>query len=196
LTSLVVLKGRYQAAVTARLGKLYAVGGCDAWNCLNTVEVYDPQTEAWDFLPPMNTARRGCGVTFYQDKLFVVGGSDGCQALCTTEIFDFETNAWSPGPSMTTSRANISVTVIDGKLFAVGGFSGKVFLNSVEYLDPETMEWTTYVNRCSSDDSRSNSNSNSRRTSQTNLPTVDENCEFKASAAVDSSGSDSDEHSS
>lgn len=150
------------------------------------------------------------------DKLFVVGGSDGCQALCTTEIFDFETNAWSPGPSMTTSRANISVTVIDGKLFAVGGFSGnllpsavlvelkltsgvlagKVFLNSVEYLDPETMEWTTYVNRCSSDDSRSNSNSNSRRTSQTNLPTVDENCEFKASAAVDSSGSDSDEHSS
>jgi influenza virus NS1A-binding protein len=60
--------GRYQAAVTTRLGKLYAVGGCDAWNCLNTVEVYDPATGMWDFLPPMNTARRGCGVTLYQSE--------------------------------------------------------------------------------------------------------------------------------
>ena len=60
--------GRYQAAVTTRLGKLYAVGGCDAWNCLNTVEVFDPITGMWDFLPPMNTARRGCGVTLYQSE--------------------------------------------------------------------------------------------------------------------------------
>lgn len=139
--------GRYQAAVTTRIGKLYAVGGCDAWNCLNSVEVYDPETDVWDFLPPMNTARRGCGVTLFQstplparffqhcinvcaytfviDKLFVVGGSDGTQSLCTTEVFDFETNTWSPGPSMTCCRANISVTVIDGRLFAVGGFSGR-----------------------------------------------------------------------
>ena len=127
------------------MGKLYAVGGCDAWNCLNTAEVYDPDTGVWDFLPPMNTARRGCGVTLYQstflsyyhcylgllteffsfsDKLYVVGGSDGCQSLCTTEVFDFDSNSWSPGPSMTSCRANISVAVIDGKLFAVGGFSG------------------------------------------------------------------------
>jgi influenza virus NS1A-binding protein len=185
--------GRYQAAVTARLGKLYAVGGCDAWNCLNTVEVYDPESDVWDFLPPMNTARRGCGVTFYQNKLFVVGGSDGCQSLCTTEVFDFETGTWSPGPSMTSCRANISVAVIDGKLFAVGGFSGKVFLNSVEYLDPETMEWTTFVNRFA-DDARSEASSSSRRESQTNLATVDENGELKSTA--DSSGCESDEHSS
>lgn len=63
--------GRYQAAVTTRQGKLYAVGGCDAWNCLNTVEVYDPETGAWDFLPPMNTARRGCGVTLYQSNFII-----------------------------------------------------------------------------------------------------------------------------
>merc|ERR550534_3409648 len=105
-----------------------------------------------------NTARRGCGVAFYQNKLIVVGGSDGCQSLCTTEVFDFETETWSPGPSMTSCRANISVAIIDGKLFAVGGFTGKVFLNSVEYLDPESMEWTTFVNRYT-DDSRSEASS-------------------------------------
>lgn len=190
--------GRYQAAVTTRLGKLYAVGGCDAWNCLNTVEVYDPATGMWDFLPPMNTARRGCGVTLYQNKLYVVGGSDGTQSLCTTEVFDFETNSWSPGPSMTSCRANISVTVIDGKLFAVGGFSGKVFLNSVEYLDSESMEWTTFVNRSSAEDTRSEASAFSRRESQSTLPPVDEeNMEEKIpNNQADSSGCESDEHSS
>lgn len=64
----VVMPGRYQAAVTAMHGRLYAVGGCDAWNCLNTVEVYNPESNTWDFLPPLNTARRGCGVAFYQSK--------------------------------------------------------------------------------------------------------------------------------
>jgi len=191
--------GRYQAAVTAMDGKVFAVGGCDAWNCLNTVEVYNPESNSWGFLPPLNTARRGCGVAFYQNKLVVVGGSDGCQSLCTTEVFDFETETWSAGPSMTSCRANISVCVIDGKLFAVGGFTGKVFLNSVEYLDPESMEWTTFVNRYAADDSRSEAGS-SRRESISNLPTVDEDGELKAAAAaaaaaMDSNGSESDEHS-
>lgn len=123
---------------------------------------------------------------------------------------------------MTSCRANISVTVIDGKLFAVGGFSGitlqtsylfsleicvkfslcclvgKVFLNSVEYLDPESMEWTTFVNRSSAEDTRSEASAFSRRESQITLPPVDEeNAEEKIpSNQVDSSGCESDEHSS
>lgn len=60
------LLGRYQAAVATMGNKVVAAGGCDAWNCLNTVEVYDPETGMWNFLPPMNTARRGCGVALYQ----------------------------------------------------------------------------------------------------------------------------------
>ena len=67
--------GRYQAAVTATSEKLYAVGGCDTWNCMNTVEMYDSDMQAWNFLPPMNTARRGCGATIYQGKLFVMNES-------------------------------------------------------------------------------------------------------------------------
>ena len=69
-----------------------------------------------------------------------------------------------------------------------------MFLNSVEYLDPESMEWTTFVNRYAADDSRSEAGS-SRRESISNLPTVDEDGELKAAAAMDSNGSESDEHS-
>lgn len=121
---------------------------------------------------------------------------------------------------MTSCRANISVTVIEGKLFAVGGFSGslhfifteverfffhcicftagKVFLNSVEYLDAETMEWTTFVNRTSTEDARSEASSYSRRESQITLPPVDEEIvDVKnTDSRAESSGSESDEHSS
>jgi len=103
---------------------------------------------------------------------------------------------------MTSCRANISVAVIDGKLFAVGGFSGKVFLNSVEYLDPITQEWTSFVNR-GPDDARpvaEASASFSRRESQSTLPPVDEEEQQQRpemrSSLADSSGCESDEHSS
>jgi hypothetical protein len=28
-------------------GKIWAVGGCDGWYPLNSVEVYDPATDTW-----------------------------------------------------------------------------------------------------------------------------------------------------
>lgn len=78
-------------------------------------------------------------------------------------------------------------------------------MNSVEFLDPETMEWTTFVNR-GPDDARpaeasSSLNSFSRRESQSTLPSVDEEETqrpepTKRSSLADSSGCESDEHSS
>lgn len=47
-------------------GKLYVVGGCDTWNCLNTVECYDPETNSWSFIKPIITPRRGCGLAHFK----------------------------------------------------------------------------------------------------------------------------------
>lgn len=52
-------------------GYVYAVGGCDSWNCLNSVERYDPATNSWTSVSPLNTARRGCGVAVYNGKLYL-----------------------------------------------------------------------------------------------------------------------------
>lgn len=69
-----------------------------------------------------------------------------------------------------------------------------MFLNSIEYLDPISLEWTTFVNR-QSDESRSESANTSRRESI--LPPLDEEAgEQKAIEHGDSSGNESDEHSS
>ena len=52
-------------------GLVFAVGGCDAWNCLNSVEVYDPSTDAWSYSKNMITARRGCGLAVFNGIQFL-----------------------------------------------------------------------------------------------------------------------------
>ncbi|KIH49706.1 kelch repeat protein, partial [Ancylostoma duodenale] len=53
---------RYQAGVIAWRGLVVACGGCDRWNCMDSVEAYDPKTNTWRMLSKMRTARRGCAV--------------------------------------------------------------------------------------------------------------------------------------
>jgi len=61
--------GRSQVAVCALDdGRIIAAGGSDAWNCTNTVEVYDPQANKWSLLPSLALARRGAGVTCFNSK--------------------------------------------------------------------------------------------------------------------------------
>lgn len=61
--------GRSQVAVCSlEDGRIIAVGGCDAWNCTNTVELYDPTDDKWEFLPPLAVARRGAGVACFNSK--------------------------------------------------------------------------------------------------------------------------------
>lgn len=68
----VLCTGRYQAGVCAMAGRVWAVGGCDGWNCLTSVETYDAQADSWSFNSPMITARRGCGVAFFKGMLSVI----------------------------------------------------------------------------------------------------------------------------
>ena len=63
-----MFSGRYQAGVCSFQGMVFAVGGCDAWNCLNSMEVYDPKNDSWNFDKSMITARRGCGVAVFKGK--------------------------------------------------------------------------------------------------------------------------------
>lgn len=63
--------GRSQAALCSLNGKLIAVGGGDSWQCLNTVEVYDPSENKWSYLTPMATARRGAGVAVFKGQLYL-----------------------------------------------------------------------------------------------------------------------------
>lgn len=47
-------------------GFVYVIGGAESWNCLNSVERYNPDNNTWTLVAPMNVARRGAGVAVYE----------------------------------------------------------------------------------------------------------------------------------
>lgn len=53
---------RSRVALTANLGKLWAVGGYDGLTNLVTVEVYDPTGDQWNYVEPMCAHEGGVGV--------------------------------------------------------------------------------------------------------------------------------------
>lgn len=54
-------------AVGGRLGSSYAKN-------LNTHEAYDPETDRWQTMIPMPTARHGLGTAMVGDRIYVIGG--------------------------------------------------------------------------------------------------------------------------
>ena len=54
-------------------GIIYAIGGYDGSAHLNTVECFDPMTNAWKPVASMASRRSSAGVTVLNDMLYVVG---------------------------------------------------------------------------------------------------------------------------
>lgn len=54
---------RSTAGVAVLGGRLYAVGGRDGSVCHRSIECYDPHTNKWSLLAPMNRRRGGVGVS-------------------------------------------------------------------------------------------------------------------------------------
>ena len=56
-------------------GIIYAIGGYDGSAHLNTVECFDPMTNAWKPVASMASRRSSAGVAVLNDMLYVVGKS-------------------------------------------------------------------------------------------------------------------------
>ncbi|KAK7825227.1 hypothetical protein U0070_009716 [Myodes glareolus] len=126
-------------------GYLYIIGGAESWNCLNTVERYNPENNTWTLIAPMNVARRGAGVAVLDGKLFVGGGFDGSHAISCVEMYDPTKNEWKMMGNMTSPRSNAGITTVGSTIYAVGGFDGNEFLNTVEVYNLESNEWSPYT---------------------------------------------------
>ncbi|NWR19069.1 NS1BP protein, partial [Emberiza fucata] len=145
LSVLALVAGRHQSAVCELGGYLYIIGGAESWNCLNSVERYNPENNTWTLMAPMNVARRGAGAAVRDGKLFVAGGFDGTHAVSCVEMYDPARNEWKMMGSMTTPRSNAGITTVANTIYAVGGFDGNEFLNTLEVYNPESNEWSPYT---------------------------------------------------
>ena len=74
---------------------MYAVGGHDGSNYLNSVERFDPKTSQWNtIIAPTSTCRTSVGVAVLKKMLYAVGGQDGVSCLCVVERLDPLGGVW------------------------------------------------------------------------------------------------------
>ena len=128
-------------------GLLYVCGGCDSGAYipyLNTVEAYDPATNAWSVKAAMPTGRRSFCACAANGILYAIGGwrrggyDDVTNAV---EAYDPASNAWTSESPMPTARACFGTCAVNGIIYAIGGIHSHNQFDNVEAYDPVANSW-------------------------------------------------------
>jgi N-acetylneuraminic acid mutarotase len=162
----------FHSAVTLLNGHVVVAGGVTvpstspasvpASGTLNTVEMYDPVTNSWRQLAPMNArrahhtatmlpgavhaapARAGApqGLTL-ESRILVAGGSTDGQALNSSELYDTRTQGWTATTNnMSAAREMHTATVLRNQTILVcGGSNQENPIASVEVFTPGPNSW-------------------------------------------------------
>ena len=134
-------------------GRVVVVGGTeigsgpsDTFRSLGIVEAYDPSTDTWHTLEPMNhPAVQRWLVTLDDGRILAAGGfiyePDMERWVSEVEIYDPDTNKWMPAESMTAPHSQ-AIVLMDGRVLATGGVLPHTDSPASETYDPATGEWT------------------------------------------------------
>lgn len=131
-------------------GLFYNVGGRSAV-ARNDLWSYNPATDTWTVLAPMQTGRTGLAVAVVGNSIYAIGGrlatGGPCSgsALASVERYDIDHNVWTPVAPMPFAMSDRAAATVGGKIYVFGGCSGgfPIFSNSVDVYDPETDAWST-----------------------------------------------------
>jgi len=132
-------------------GKIYVIGGISGTGssrrALNSMEIYDPDNNAWTEGPPLPTSKQGGAAVSFGGKVYVIGGRTGAgdtgYATKTVDIYDPLKNSWSSGKEMPQTRTGIQSVVIKDKIYVIGGAAGGKATNSIDAFDPAQGTWST-----------------------------------------------------
>ncbi|XP_055388800.1 kelch-like protein 1 [Condylostylus longicornis] len=121
---------------------VFALGGHNGVDHLNTVEVLDIAQQCWRPCSPLETARTYFGSASSQGRLYAFGGQNfDYKALCDAEQYDILRDKWVPAPALNIPRRNACGASLGNRIFALGGFDGTNILSSVEAYDPRIKNW-------------------------------------------------------
>ena len=124
-------------------------GAHPAYEPVADMAVYDPATDRWSVLAPMQVARDHAYGGVAAGKLLVVGGRDRPKYDITTlEEFDPATKAWTTRAPMPTGRSGGAGAVVGARLFTFGGEGNKAnadgIYDEVESYDAATDAWSRH----------------------------------------------------
>ena len=85
-------------------GHLVVAGGFEDTEPLRLAEKYNPRTDTWSSLPPMNTCRGGVAIVGVANSILAIGGHNGTKYLESVEVLtSTPTEENSPSAAATTS---------------------------------------------------------------------------------------------
>ena len=117
---------------------------------LASVEVFDPTTQQWVLLAPLQRPRFGHSATLLPDgRVLVAGGCDN-GTLASVEVFDPVAQTWTTIAPMTHPREGHTATLLlDGRVLVVGGHGGGIAFKDAELFDPVAGTWTPIAKQMS-----------------------------------------------
>ena len=137
---------RQEVAMAALGNRLVVVGGFnESAEPVDTVEAYDPETNAWEPLAPFPAPVHHAAAVTVGDRLFVVGGFTGGRVSWTAsnDVYEYVAagNRWVQRAAMPTGRGGLGAAVLGGRVHVLGGAVGSA-LNAHEVYDPAANRWT------------------------------------------------------
>ena len=131
---------RSEVAAAAVHGKIYAIGGRDSTQDLNSVGVYGPANDSWETLEGVPTARDHLAAAVVREKIYATGGrlTSYAHNLTVTESYDPNLDRWTLAEPLPTARSEIGAATVLGKLYVFGGEATEGTYEENESYDPAT----------------------------------------------------------
>lgn len=132
-------------------GGLFYTAGGRLGAARNDLWSYDPATDTWTILAPMNVARAGLALAVVGDSIYAIGGRTATGGPCSggpladVERYDIDHNVWTNVAPMPFALSDRAAATVGGKIYVFGGCSGNfpIFTNSADVYDPVTDTWST-----------------------------------------------------
>ena len=139
---------RSSYAVTVFGNKIYVIGGRGEHWTFRTVEQYDPNTDFWVYVSPLNFARSDLSAVATRHYIYAIGGSstgdaNNARMLQSVERYDARKNKWTIVSPLNYERRYPETIYAHDKVFVIGGLGRNVddILESSEVYHPAIDEW-------------------------------------------------------
>jgi len=125
-----------------------ALGSCYCPNITDSVEAYQPLTDTWINLAPMNRQRTRHSAVVVGTNMFIMGGRDVNDIIIqTVEVYDSLKNTWQTltNASWVNATSDLVAVALGTTIYAVGGYTQDYDVEKIMWLfDTVALTWTLH----------------------------------------------------
>lgn len=136
---------RYDFGAIYTNGRIFVFGGFDGTNYLDSIEIYDPATDMWEYCSTtLPYGVKSPSVAVYKDRVYIFGGENATGQLNKVLSFGVNDHTYLELDAMPVALTESSVVTHNDKILLVGGYNTATgALDSVLEFDLTTGTWIT-----------------------------------------------------